>query len=76
MNHPVRNISEASTGSGCEGRGGCGIERGGQGGQGGRGGYKGPPPTTKEIVDCTNMSDQYFSDKNDKYLNPSEKARL
>ena len=76
MNHPVRNISEVSAGSGRGGRGGHGQGRAVWGGQGGRGGDKGPPTTAKEIAACNHMSGQYFSDKNCKYLSPAEKARL
>ena len=64
INHPVRNISEVSSGSGRGGRGGRGRGHGGRGGQGGKGGDKGPPLTAKDISACTHMFDQYFSDKN------------
>ena len=76
MHQPVRKISEVSAGSGRGGRGGSGRDHGGRGGLGGRGEYKGPPPTANEIATFTHMSDQYFSDKNYKYLSPAEKARL
>ena len=76
MNHPVRNISEVSAGSGCGGRGGSGRVCGSQGGQEGRGGDKVPPPTSKEIAACTHMSDQYLTDKNYKDLSQAKNSRL